>query len=224
MICPKNTDYTVGSVVYFWAPYIFSKCIWKERNCSLIPNPIITVTFNVQDLIPAALTGEKTQAYNEHIRLSWTALDCCGCSSVTWFSCYINCTLHSSSTLLSPTFRAVTSWLSSKSAFFRLSIWSKMTFSMVVLNLFHGWHAFIYVVRSMSVGGVSGSDVNLQDEWCQKWASENIIIDLCNASCVHFLRIFDAYRCLFKWVVCWAMWMVKTSWFQCTPSIAFSAA
>ncbi len=66
--------------------------------------------------------------------------------------------------------------------------------------------------------------VNLQDEWCQKWASENIIIDLCNASCVHFLRIFDAYRCLFKWVVCWAMWMVKTSWFQCTPSIAFSAA
>lgn len=63
-----------------------------------------------------------------------------------------------------------------------------MTFSMVVLNLFHGWHAFMYVVRSMSVGGVSGSDVNLQDEWCLKWASENLIIDLCDASCVHFFK------------------------------------
>lgn len=187
MTCPKNTDYTVGSVLHFMGTFIFLKMHLKKNvTARLLSNKHIFVTFNVHDLIPAALTVENRLIMNIYAcrhELHWIVVAAVQSRD---FPCYINSTLHSSSTLLSPTFRAVVSWFSLVNQLF--PVWA---FELRWLFLWLYWTSFMVGMLSCTWCEVRRwVESRAQDEWCQKWASENLIIDLCDASCVHFLRIF----------------------------------
>lgn len=146
----------------------------------------------------------KTHKVIVHICLSWPALDTRGWSWVAWFPpvrlhCFINCKLHSCSMLLSPTFRAVHSWFSLVKLLF--PVWA-----FELKWLFYGcieplsWVACFHVhgascsgeVRQWAESQPDGRDSVLlnnvisESEWCLKWASGNLIFDLCDASCVLF--------------------------------------